>query len=61
MPIEIESADDPRVADYLGLRDKPEHSEYFIAESELVVTRTSHQAFLKPILDQLGINYALRF
>ena len=39
MPIEIESADDPRVADYLGLRDKPEHSEYFIAESELVVGR----------------------
>lgn len=41
MPIEIESADDPRVADYLGLRDRVSNpaDDYFIAESELVLTR----------------------
>jgi tRNA G18 (ribose-2'-O)-methylase SpoU len=39
VPIEIESADDPRVAEFLGLRDRPEHDECFIAESELVVRR----------------------
>lgn len=39
MPIEIESADDPRVADYVGLRDRPEGGEHFIAESELVIGR----------------------
>ena len=39
MPIEIESADDPRVAEYVGLRDRPEQDEFFIAESKLVVSR----------------------
>jgi tRNA G18 (ribose-2'-O)-methylase SpoU len=42
VPIEIESADDPRVADYLGLRDRGDAADtldYFIAESELVLTR----------------------
>lgn len=42
MPIEIESADDPRVADYLALRERGDSiggETYFIAESELVVTR----------------------
>ncbi len=42
MPIEIDSADDPRVADYLGLRDRGDAAdtlEFFIAESELVITR----------------------
>jgi tRNA G18 (ribose-2'-O)-methylase SpoU len=39
VPIEIESADDPRVADYLGLRSREESTEFFIAESELVVSR----------------------
>jgi tRNA G18 (ribose-2'-O)-methylase SpoU len=39
VPIEIESADDPRVADYLGLRAREESTEYFIAETELVVSR----------------------
>lgn len=41
MPIEIESADDPRVADYLGLRDRGDGAgrDFFIAESELVVSR----------------------
>jgi len=33
VPIEIESADDPRVADYLGLRDRSDRTgeEHFIA------------------------------
>jgi tRNA G18 (ribose-2'-O)-methylase SpoU len=41
VPIEIESADDPRVADYLGLRDRVSNpaDDFFIAESELVLTR----------------------
>lgn len=39
MPFEIESADDPRVAEFVGLRDRAEHSDYFIAESKLVVSR----------------------
>ncbi|HQZ35808.1 MAG TPA: RNA methyltransferase [Ilumatobacteraceae bacterium] len=42
MPIEIDSADDPRVADYLGLRDRGDAADtldHFIAESELVLTR----------------------
>lgn len=42
MPIQIESADDPRVADYLGLRDRGDAADpldYFIAETELVITR----------------------
>jgi tRNA G18 (ribose-2'-O)-methylase SpoU len=39
VPIEIQSAADPRVADYLGLRDREDSTQYFIAESELVVGR----------------------
>ena len=42
MPIEIDSADDPRVADYLGLRDRGDAADtldFFIAESELVISR----------------------
>ena len=39
MPIEIESADDPRVADYQGLHTREDSTEFFIAESELVVSR----------------------
>lgn len=48
MPIVIESADDPRVADYLGLRDRGDAADtldYFIAESELVITRLVTSAF----------------
>jgi len=42
VPIEINFADDPRVAAYLGLRDRGDAADtldFFIAESELVVTR----------------------
>lgn len=39
MPITIESADDPQVADYVGLRDLPAMDGFFIAQSELVVSR----------------------
>lgn len=39
MPFEIESADDPRVAEFVGLRERAEHADYFIAESKLVVSR----------------------
>lgn len=41
VPIEVDSADDPRVADYLGLRDRRGTAAdgFFIAESELVLTR----------------------
>ncbi|MCY7299486.1 MAG: hypothetical protein LH616_09780 [Ilumatobacteraceae bacterium] len=42
MPIEINFADDPRVAAYLGLRDRGDAADtldFFIAESELVLTR----------------------
>jgi len=39
VPIEIDSADDPRVADYVGLRDRAERSDVFIAESKQVVRR----------------------
>jgi tRNA G18 (ribose-2'-O)-methylase SpoU len=42
VPIEIDTADDPRVADYLALRERGDRisgESYFIAESELVVTR----------------------
>ena len=42
MPIEIESAEDPRITDYLGLRDRGDAADtldHFIAESELVITR----------------------
>ena len=42
MPIEIDSADDPRVADYLGLRNRGDAADtldHFIAESELVIAR----------------------
>ena len=48
MPIEIDSADEPRVADYLGLRDRGEAADtldYFIAESELVITRLVTSTF----------------
>ena len=48
MPIEIESADDPRVADYLGLRDRGDTADtldFFIAESELVITRLVTSTF----------------
>ena len=48
MPIEIDSADDPRVADYLGLRDRGDAADaldFFIAESELVLTRLVTSAF----------------
>ena len=47
MPIEIESADDPRVVDYLGLRARGDGADrdFFIAESELVVTRLVTSAF----------------
>ncbi|MBK9971858.1 MAG: RNA methyltransferase [Acidimicrobiaceae bacterium] len=47
MPIQIESADDPRVIDYLGLRDRGDRTgeEHFIAESELVVTRLISSEF----------------
>ncbi|MDO8391458.1 MAG: RNA methyltransferase [Actinomycetota bacterium] len=39
MPITIESADDPRVAEFVGLRDRPMADGFFIAETELVVSR----------------------
>ena len=39
MPITIASADDDRVADFVGLRGRPESAGFFIAESELVVSR----------------------
>ena len=48
MPIEIASADDPRVADYLGLRDRGNAADgldHFIAESELVITRLVTSTF----------------
>ena len=48
MPIEIESADDPRVADYLGLRNRGDAADtldYFIAESELVIIRLVTSTF----------------
>ena len=38
-PIIIESADDPRVSEYRGLKGREESDEFFIAESELVVRR----------------------
>jgi len=48
VPIEIDSADDPRVADYLGLRgqgDAADTLDHFIAESELVITRLVASTF----------------
>lgn len=41
----IESADDPRVADFVGLRDRPAADGFFIAETELVVSRLLTSAF----------------
>ncbi len=38
-PITIESADDPRIDDYRGLKGREESGEFLIAESELVVRR----------------------
>jgi tRNA G18 (ribose-2'-O)-methylase SpoU len=38
-PITIDSADDPRIDDYRGLKGREESGEYLIAESELVVRR----------------------
>jgi tRNA G18 (ribose-2'-O)-methylase SpoU len=38
-PIEIDSADDPRVAEYFSLRDRTDTAEYVNAETELVVSR----------------------
>ncbi len=45
MPTAIESPNDPRVADYQGLRDRPEAEGFFIAETELVVTRLLQSPF----------------
>ena len=47
MPIEIESADDPRVADFVGLRERATSPEdkFFIAESSLVVRRLITSSF----------------
>lgn len=45
MPIEIASADDPRIADYVGLRNRAERADVFIAESKLVVTRLLTSTF----------------
>jgi len=45
VPIRIESADDPRVLDFVGLRDRPEADGCFIAETELVVSRLLTSVF----------------
>ena len=45
MPIEIESADDPRVTEYVGLRNRAARADVFIAESTLVVSRLVTSAF----------------
>lgn len=45
VPIDIESADDPRVAEYVGLRNRAERSDVFIAESKLVVSRAVTSAY----------------
>jgi len=45
VPIAIESADDPRVADYMDLRNNAASSEYFIAESQLVIQRLAASSF----------------
>ena len=45
MPISIQSADDQRVADFVGLRDRPPADGFFIAETELVVSRLLTSAF----------------
>jgi tRNA G18 (ribose-2'-O)-methylase SpoU len=39
VPIVIESADDPQIAEFLDLRNRAESSDYFIAETRLVVER----------------------
>ncbi len=39
MPIRIDAADDPRIADYVGLRDRKESDEFLIAETPVVVER----------------------
>jgi tRNA G18 (ribose-2'-O)-methylase SpoU len=39
VPIRIDSADDPRIADYVGLRDRRESTEFLIAESPPVLER----------------------
>jgi tRNA G18 (ribose-2'-O)-methylase SpoU len=39
VPISIDTADDPRIADYAGLRERKESSEFLIAETPIVVER----------------------
>lgn len=39
MPITIDSADDERIADYVGLRDRKESDQFLIAESATVLER----------------------
>ncbi len=39
MPIRIEAADDPRITDYVGLRDRKEVDDFLIAETKQVIAR----------------------
>jgi tRNA G18 (ribose-2'-O)-methylase SpoU len=39
VPIRIEAADDPRISDYIGLRDRRESDEFLIAETKQVIER----------------------
>jgi tRNA G18 (ribose-2'-O)-methylase SpoU len=39
VPIHIEAIDDPRISDYVGLRERKESDEYLIAETPTVVQR----------------------
>ncbi|MEI8238825.1 MAG: RNA methyltransferase [Actinomycetota bacterium] len=39
MPIHIQAIDDPRIEDYVGLRDRKESDEFLIAETPIVVER----------------------
>jgi tRNA G18 (ribose-2'-O)-methylase SpoU len=45
VPFTITEPDDSRVADFVGLRDRPEAEGFFIAETELVVTRLLTSSF----------------
>ena len=45
-PLLIDTADDPRLADYLGLKGRAERADLFIAESEAVVARLVTSTFV---------------
>ncbi|MFZ4719875.1 MAG: TrmH family RNA methyltransferase [Ilumatobacteraceae bacterium] len=44
-PARIESLDDPRISDYVGLRDRKESDDFLIAESAIVVERLMTSRF----------------